>query len=207
MAFNSKNGLRLLPRETPMSSPGNRIGLLGGTFDPPHAGHVDASLHALKRLQLDRVWWLVTPGNPLKKTEGLASVAKRLQWCRDLVRDHRIEVTGFEAGLASAYTANTIAHLLTQRPTTHFVWLMGGDGLVSFHRWHKWQSIIASVPIAVVDRPGFRLAALSSRTAQAFSQRRIPEVHAAAVGDALAPAWVYLTVPNNPLSSTELRNP
>lgn len=197
--------MHLLPSHTPASYAGNRIGLLGGSFNPPHAGHIDASLTALKRLQLDRIWWLVTPGNPLKENGGLPSVQQRISWCNTLVDDKRIVVTGFEQHLPDAYTANTLALLLAQRPTTHFVWLMGGDSLVNFHRWHDWQAIIDAVPIAVVDRPGWRLSAMSSKTAITFAPCRLPETHAAVLSHAQAPTWVYLTTPQNALSSTELR--
>ncbi len=197
--------LHLLPSDTPPSYSGNRIGLLGGTFNPPHKGHVDASKTALKRLQLDRIWWLVTPGNPLKTIDGLPSVQHRMAWCRDVIDDNRIIVTGFEQHLPDAYTANTIALLLTQRPTTQFVWLMGGDGLVNFHRWHDWQAIIDALPIAVIDRPGWRLAAMSSKTAKAFASCRLPEIQAASLSRAPTPTWSYLTSPQNTLSSTELR--
>jgi len=197
--------VQLLPTDTPLSFKGNRIGLLGGSFNPPHMGHVDVSKTALKRLQLDSIWWLVTPGNPLKKNNNLPSVQKRMAWCQDLVDDNRIHVTGFEQHLPNAFTANTIAMLIAQRPTTHFVWVMGGDGLVDFHRWHDWQAIIEAVPIAVIDRPGWRLSAMSSKTAQAFASRRLPETQAAGLIHQPAPVWTYLTTPQNTLSSTELR--
>jgi len=179
--------------------------LLGGSFNPPHQGHIDASLTALKRLQLDRIWWLITPGNPLKKNNGLPPVQQRIAWCTDLIDDNRIVVTGFEQHLPDAYTANTLALLCTQRPTTNFVWLMGGDSLVHFHHWHDWQAIIDAVPIAVIDRPGWRLPAMSSKTALAFAACRLPETDAAALSTAQTPAWLYLTTPQNALSSTELR--
>lgn len=197
--------MRLLPSETPLSFAGNRIGLLGGTFNPPHAGHIDLSLTALRRLQLDCVWWLVTPGNPLKQNDGLPSVSRRMSWCRTLVQDRRIVVTGFERHLSSAFTAKTLAHLLVQRPTTNFVWLMGGDALFNFHRWYRWQDIITALPVAVIDRPGWRLMAMSSKTAHAYSDKRVPETDAARLITMPAPAWTYLTTAQNSLSSTELR--
>ena len=160
---------------------------------------------ALKRLKLDRIWWIVTPGNPLKDNQGLPPIAERIALCRKLIADKRIVVTGFEQHLPDAYTATTIANLITQRPTTDFVWLMGGDGLVNFHRWHNWQAIIGSVPIAVIDRPGWRLRAMSSRTAHTFAGHRLPETAAAVLSRCPAPTWTYLTAPQNPLSSTILR--
>lgn len=160
---------------------------------------------ALKRLQLDRVWWLVTPGNPLKENDDLPSVHQRMAWCRELIKDNRIIVTGFEQLLPDAYTAHTLELLTKQRPTTRFVWIMGGDGLVNFHRWHDWQAIMDAVPIAVIDRPGWRLAAMSSKTASAFASCRLPEPQAAALAVTQTPIWTYLTTPQNTLSSTELR--
>lgn len=160
---------------------------------------------ALKRLQLDRIWWLVTPGNPLKDNDDLPAIDQRFAWCRELVRDKRIIVTDFERHLPDAYTAHTLGLLTKQRPTTHFVWLMGGDSLVNFHHWHDWQAIVDAVPIAVIDRPGWRLAAMSSKTAHTFSHCRIPEQEAPSLALALRPSWTYITVPQNALSSTELR--
>lgn len=202
---NVRSRLHRLPPDTPPSYSGNRIGLFGGTFNPPHEGHVDAAMTALKRLKLDRLWWMVTPGNPLKTCDHLASVQDRLAQCRALVDDRRIIVTGFEQHLPDAFTANTIGRLRAQRPTTQFVWIMGGDGLVNFHHWHDWQAIIDTVPIAVIDRPGWRLPALSSKTAHAFAERRFPETHATLLAHCQPPAWTYLTAPQNAVSSTELR--
>lgn len=197
--------MHLLPPDTPPSYPGNSIGLFGGSFNPPHHGHRDVAATALKRLKLDRVWWLVTPGNPLKENNTIAPVSERIAWCRDLIDDNRQIVTGFEDGLPDAFTANTIAHLTEQRRGTRFVWIMGADGLAQFHRWHDWQAIVETLPIAVVDRPGWRLKAMSSKSAQLFSARRVPETHAALLKSLTPPAWTYLTAPQNSVSSTELR--
>lgn len=197
--------MHLLPPETPLSFPGDRIGLFGGTFNPPHRGHLEAAKTALQRLHLNRVWWMVTPGNPLKDTHALPPLKERMAWCRDLIEDTRHIVTGFEAHLPNAYTANTVHHLVQQRPETHFVWIMGGDGMVNFHHWHHWQTLAGLVPIAVIDRPGWRLKAMASRTAHYLASRYVPETKAARLADSGPPAWTYLTAPQNPLSSTELR--
>src|SRR6185312_4598311 len=131
----------------PPHGPGMRIGLFGGTFDPPHQAHLAASLLALKRLRLDRVWWLVTPGNPLKDTRGLAPLAERMAAAATLTRHPRIDITGFEADLGARYSYDTISYLVARCPRTRFVWIMGADNLRSFHRWQKWREIVGLLPI------------------------------------------------------------
>src|SRR6202049_1548159 len=139
----------------PPNAPGMRIGLFGGTFDPAHAAHRAACLLALRRLGLDRVWWLVTPGNPLKDTKGLAPLAERLAAAQALAHHPRIDVTDLEAELGTAYTYETVSYLLRRCPGVHFVWIMGADNLRSFHRWQRWRGLAQLVPIAIVDRlPG-----------------------------------------------------
>lgn len=184
---------------------GQAIGLFGGTFDPPHAGHRQASLLALKRLCLDRLWWLVTPGNPLKSTGQLAPLATRLQAASLLASDPRIVVSGAEAGFKTRYTADFIAALKRRAPDTRFVWIMGSDNLNQFHRWENWRQIAASVPIAVVNRPDSLAAALTSRAARAFARYRVDEADAATFAGRQPPAWIFLTGPRNAVSSTALR--
>jgi nicotinate-nucleotide adenylyltransferase len=186
----------------PRHSPGQRIGLFGGTFDPPHRAHLAVSLFAMKRLCLDRVWWLVTPGNPLKDTTALAALDKRLVAARALARHPRIDVTGIEAQIGARYSYDTISYLRSRCPAVHFVWIMGADNLRSFHRWQNWRGIAAMVPIAVVDRPG--LDAMGSVAGQAL-RRRIAERAAASLPRRRPPAWVYLHGLKSPLSSTALR--
>jgi nicotinate-nucleotide adenylyltransferase len=189
----------------PAHAPGMRIGLFGGTFDPPHAAHRAASLLAMRRLNLDRVWWLVTPGNPLKDTQGLAPLTERLAAARALAQHPRIDVSDFEADLGTRYTYATIKYLVRRCPGVHFVWIMGADNLRHFHRWQRWRDIAALVPIAVIDRLGPSLYSTAGVTAQALAWARLPETAARALPERRAPAWIYLHGLKSPLSSTALR--
>ncbi len=182
-----------------------RIGLFGGTFDPPHRAHLAASLLALKRLRLDRVWWLVTPGNPLKDTRGLAPLAERIAAARTLTRDPRIAITGFEADLGVRYSYDTVSYLVRRCPGVRFVWIMGADNLRSFHRWQHWRDIADLVPMAVIDRLGPSLYSIGGIAAQALGGARIRESAAASLADRSPPAWVFLHGLKSPLSSTALR--
>jgi nicotinate-nucleotide adenylyltransferase len=189
----------------PPYSPGMRIGLFGGTFDPPHAAHRAACLLAMERLGLDRVWWLVTPGNPLKNTRGLAPLAARLAAARALAHHPRIDVTDLEAKLGTSYTYETIAYLVRRCAGVHFVWIMGADNLRSFHRWQRWRDIAEMVPIAVVDRLGPSLYATASAAGHWLSRFRLPEATARTLAERKPPAWIYLHGLKSPLSSTALR--
>jgi len=189
----------------PPHAPGMRIGLFGGSFNPPHEGHLHVGRMALARLRLDHLWWLVTPGNPLKEHDGLASLEKRLEAARRLARHPRIAVTDVEAQLGVRYTIDTIRELRTRCPTVSFVWIMGADGLASFHRWGHWREIARLVPIAVIDRPGLTLKAMRSTAAQALAEFRIRESAAATLAARHPPAWVFLHGPRSNLSSTAIR--
>jgi nicotinate-nucleotide adenylyltransferase len=189
----------------PPHAPGLRIGLFGGTFDPPHAAHLGASVLAMKRLRLDRVWWLVTPGNPLKDTRGLQPLARRMASARALARHPRIDVTGLEAVIKTRYTYDTLMYLVRRCPGVRFVWVMGADNLRSFYRWQNWRGIAAIMPMAVVDRMGSSLYATSGRAAQALAGYRIRERKAVTLADRKPPVWVYLHGLKSPLSSTALR--
>jgi len=194
----------------PLAMPKMRIGLLGGSFNPAHEGHRHISLTALKRLKLDRVWWLVSPGNPLKDTSKAPDLGARVAAARKIARHPRIVVTGFEgaraeAGRASAYTIDTLRFLKRRFPDVDFVWLMGADNLVSFHHWRAWEELFGMVPIAVLDRPGFRLKARASKAAQRFAFAALDESDAGGLARMEPPAWTVLSLPLLGVSSTALR--
>ncbi|AXS42355.1 nicotinate-nucleotide adenylyltransferase [Breoghania sp. L-A4] len=189
----------------PPAGHGQRIGLFGGSFNPPHSGHAHVSRIALRRLRLDAVWWLVTPGNPLKNHDELAPLQARVQACKEIAGDPRVHVTAWEALLGTAYTAQTIAALTQRRPDLRFTWIMGADNLAGFHRWQNWRDIVERLPVAIVDRPDSTLAVLGSRLAHAYAAQRVPERDASALAAMRAPAWTFLHGPRDPISSTELR--
>jgi nicotinate-nucleotide adenylyltransferase len=191
----------------PPSSPGMRIGLLGGSFNPPHQAHRAISQFALKRLQLDRVWWMVTPGNPLKENGTLHELGARMQAAREVANDPRIAVSCLESVIRTRYTIDTINTLRRRFSGLRFVWIMGADNLAQFHLWQDWRRIAAQVPIAVIDRPPQSFRALASPAAKALARYRLPETKAALLADRPAPAWVFLSGLKLNLSSTGLRNP
>jgi nicotinate-nucleotide adenylyltransferase len=193
------------PVRLPPLAPGLRVGLYGGSFNPAHAGHLHVSRLAMRRLQLDWIWWLVTPGNPLKDTRELATTEARVASARWLARHPRIRVTAFEEAIGSRYTVDTLSFLRLRYPDVRFVWIMGADNLLGFHRWRGWERIASLMPIAVVDRPGFTIRALQGRAAKRLAQARIPEEEAASLAEREPPAWVFLHGPRSTLSSTALR--
>lgn len=189
----------------PAHAPGLRIGLFGGSFNPAHEGHRMASLTALRRLQLDRVWWLVTPGNPLKNNSALPPLGERIDIARELADHARIHVTGAEARLRTRYTADTLRALKLRCPGVRFVWIMGSDNLAGFHRWNEWRAIARMMPIAVIDRPGTTHRAVASPAANWLARYRLSENEAAALAGSEPPAWVFLHGKRSDLSSTYLR--
>ena len=189
----------------PPSRPGLRVGLYGGSFNPAHAGHRHVALTALRRLKLDRIWWLVTPGNPLKDGGDLDGVLARVAGAARVAAHPRIAVTGFEAVTGSRYTVETLRLLKARRPDVRFVWIMGADSLRGLDRWRGWAEILHLVPIAVIDRPGFTLTSVRGRAATRFAAARIDEAAAATLAERTPPAWVYLHGPRSTLSSTRIR--
>ena len=183
---------------------GLRIGLLGGSFNPAHDGHLHASLTALKMLQLDYVWWLVSPGNPLKPQTGMAPFAQRLAQARKIAVPHkRIIVTGVESALGTRYTVDTLAALQKRFPQIRFVWLMGSDNLVQFSRWRRWNKIMARMPVAVIARPGTVLRALASKPALCFARYRV--LADKNLVRRKAPALAFIAGRHNALSATAIR--
>ena len=178
----------------PWAGRGQAVGLLGGSFDPPHEGHLRISEEALRRLRLDWLWWLVSPGNPLK-ARGPASLPRRVAAARALVGNSRIKVTDLEARLGMRFTAETLRRLLRRHPGVRFVWVMGSDNLAELHRWRDWRWIMEAVPVCVVARPGARLSSRFAPAARRFRARQRNERDARGLPRARPPAWVVL----NPL--------
>ena len=195
----------MLRHDLPYAASGQTVGLFGGSFDPPHAGHVHVSREALKRFRLDRLWWLVSPGNPLK-AEGPAALDRRLAASRALVQHPRIEVTDIEARIGTRYTGETIERLISLYPGVRFVWLMGADNLADFHRWQRWDWILRTVPVGVLARPGQRISARNSKAAQVFAWARLPATSATLLARSDPPAWCFLNVPMVDISSTDIRS-
>ncbi len=188
----------------PKAFDGMRVGLLGGSFDPPHAGHVHITRQALRRFGLDRVWWLVSPGNPLK-AEGPAPIAKRMAACREIMQHPKVEVTDIEVQLETRFTADTIEALLGVYPNVNFVWLMGADNLASVHKWERWEWIFENVPIGVTSRPEEHLKAAGSKAAVKYRAARLPASNAKRLPFQKPPAWCLLDGPVVDISSTEIR--
>ena len=187
----------------PPIAPGMRIGLYGGSFDPPHAGHRHVAVLALKRLQLDRVWWIVGPGNPLKDRTRLPSLGERLDATRRIARHPRMAVTDFEAVLGARYTVETVRFLVRRCPNIRFVYILGGDSFANFHRWREWAAIASLIRIAVVDRPDWTLRSLRGVASRRFSASR---VEPGALFRREPPSWSFIGGPRSNLSSTALRD-
>src|ERR1700742_1817098 len=184
-----------------------RTRLLGGSLTPPHLAHRTISLFAIKRLRLDRVWWLVSPGNPLKDNGHLHELDARAHAARALAADPRIDVTCLESVIGTRYTIDTINYLRRRASGLRFVWIMGADNLAQFHRLQHWQRIATQMPLAVIDRPPQSFRALAAPAARALAPYRLPENEAGRLANYRAPAWVFLTGMKIDLSSTGLRNP
>ena len=184
---------------------GMAVGLFGGSFNPPHQGHALVAEIALRRLGLDQLWWMVTPGNPLKSRGNLAPLPTRLALSEKIARDPAVKVTAFEKGLGTSYTARTLAFVKARNPHVRFIWIMGADNLKSFDRWQNWRKIVETFPIAVIDRPGATLSYLSSKMARTYDYARVDEEDASVLWKHRAPAWTFIHGPRSTLSSTALR--
>ena len=188
---------------------GPRVGLLGGSFNPPHAGHREITLAAIDALRLDEAWWLVTPGSPLKDARDYAPYEARLAAAREVANeagnDARIIVSDVEARHKLQYTVDTVRTLTDLHPETRFCWLMGADSLQTFHLWRDWRVIARLTPIAVFSRPGYENAHRDAAAAKELSAFEVESANAATIMDAKLPAWTFVTSTANPLSSTQLR--
>ncbi|MFL4468881.1 nicotinate-nucleotide adenylyltransferase [Tateyamaria armeniaca] len=188
----------------PLARPGQTIGLLGGSFDPAHEGHVHITREAMKRFGLSHVWWLVSPGNPLK-TRGPAPLERRMARARTVMQDPRVTVTDIEAHLGTRYTAQTLAALMARYPGVRFVWLMGADNLAQLHHWQDWEWIMERVPVGVLARPGDRISARMSRAARLYAQYRISGRASHMLSRVEAPAWCFVNVAMSGQSSSAIR--
>ena len=188
----------------PIATHGLRVGLLGGSFDPPHGGHLHISKWAMKEFGLDRVWWMVSPGNPLK-AQGPADLDRRMDACNALNDHPRIIVTDLERRFKTRYTAETLTALQARYSGVRFVWLMGADNLADFHRWDRWQEIMHMMPIGVMARPDQQLAAGCSPAARMFRRKRLSSRRSNALPFKQAPCWSLLTGPMVNMSSTQIR--
>ena len=183
-----------------------RIGLLGGSFNPAHDGHLFIARLALAKLNLDRVWWLVAPHNPLKPLAGMAPFEQRLERARRFAAgERRIWVTGLERALATRCTAATLRRLAERCPHARFLWLMGADNLAGMHRWRRWAEVFATTPVAVFDRAPYSLRCLASPAAIRFRRHRLPARQVAALAQRRPPAWVFLAGPRHPASASAIR--
>ena len=184
--------------------PGMKVGLFGGSFDPAHHGHAMVAETALRRLRLDRLIWLVSPGNPLKPAAS-ADFDRRLASARVLAAGPRMSVSGAEAQLGVRYTIDTVRALKARYPAVRFVWVMGADSLLGFHRWRGWTELMAEVPVAVVTRPGAAIRSRLAPAARRFAHARLPSSQAGRLPFARPPAWTFLRAPWSFASSTALR--
>jgi len=186
-------------------SRGMRVGLFGGSFNPPHEGHAHVAETAKRRLNLDRVIWLVSPQNPLKPRHETADLAHRMEQAQALARGPGMIVSDVESRLGSAYTIDTIRALKARFPGVQFVWIMGADSLASFHRWRGWTQIMREVPVAVVSRPWISLKSRFSPAARRFAHAKRPSRQAPVLARTKPPAWVFLFGRFNFQSSTAMR--
>ena len=186
-------------------SEGKRIGLLGGSFNPAHKGHLHITLGALNRLKLDEVWWMVSPQNPLKAASGMGDLGFRMKSAKELAEDPRIVVTDIESQMGTVYTVDTLEALKKKFPKHKFVWLMGADNLRQIPKWRGWQRIFRMVPIAIFPRPSYSRRALAGKASRRFRRFQIKPTRAPRLATMRAPAWVFLRTQPNTTSATRIR--
>lgn len=196
--------LPVMKHQVPYAHAGQVIGLLGGSFDPAHGGHVNITKHALKRFGLDQVWWLVSPGNPLKSLQP-ATMARRMRAARDVMDHPRVTITDIETRLGTRVTADTLAGLRAMYPRVRFVWLMGADNLVGFHRWIRWRDIMDTTPIGILARPRDGITARCAPAARIYRHLQLPARRARLLGRHPAPQWCFVNIPMRDDSSTLIR--
>jgi nicotinate-nucleotide adenylyltransferase len=186
---------------------GKRVGILGGSFNPAHEGHLHISRHAFTRLDLDSIWWMVSPLNPLKDISDVASLSERIQIAKKVAAsEKRIKITDIEQFLGTRYTIDTIKSLRETFPENQFVWIMGADNLKQLPEWKNWSALMETIPIAVFDRAPYSASSLASRAAKIYAPNRIKPGNAQALADHSAPSWIYLTIPRHSASGTQLRS-
>ena len=191
------------PKKKPVMK--KTIGLLGGSFNPAHQGHVHITLTALKCFKLDEIWWIISPGNPLKGN-GPAPMKKRINEAKRIMNHPRVRIMDVETQLSSSYTSSTLAHLISSYPRNQFVWLMGADNLQQLDKWQNWRSIMNKVPIGILARPSSELAPLRARAARIYRSSRIPNQRSRRLALSATPSWCFAVFPMSHLSSTKLRN-
>ena len=190
---------------TPHAAAGQRIGVLGGSFNPAHEGHLHISELALKILKLNEIWWLVSPQNPLKPERGMASLKDRLAQAEQVAQGHQITVTDLERELGTQFTVDTLAALRQRFDGVNFVWLMGADNLLQIDRWARWEQVFETVPVAVFARPSYSNEAEKAKASRQFARYRLDSERADQLAEMSPPAWVFLKTPENPISATEIR--
>lgn len=188
----------------PYAARGQTIGLLGGSFDPAHEGHAHITRVAMARFGLDRMWWLISPQNPLK-AHGPADMARRMAAARAVMGHPRVDLSDVEHHIQTRFTVETIAELQRLYPTVRFVWIMGADNLAQFHRWKAWQEIAARLPIGVIARPGERLRGRCSKAMRVLRHARVPSAASHTLGARAAPAVCFINAPMRGESSSEIR--
>jgi nicotinate-nucleotide adenylyltransferase len=182
-----------------------KIGLLGGSFNPAHQGHLEISQTAINVLELDQVLWLVSPGNPLKNDNEMTPFDERFSSAENMALDPKVLVTDIESEMGTKFTIDTLESLKVKYPNTHFIWLMGADNLEQFNKWKDWRKIADTVPFAIFNRPSYSSANETSVAATELKEYRIKTSEAHTLYNLTPPAWVYYQKTDNPLSSTEIR--
>ncbi len=185
---------------------GQRIGVFGGSFNPAHQGHRMVALYALKRLQIDWVWWLVSPQNPLKDASETGEYSQRVKHTKVIAKHPRFVVTDIENQIHSKNTAQTLTAMAIGMKQAHFVWIMGADSFRDLDRWKRWSKIAQTLPLAVLARPGYSVRALGSQAANRYAKNRVPNEQAGILAKRRAPAWVFVSMPLRKESSTAIRH-